>query len=170
MWVKGVIKLYIIKYYFYNGIWICKFCPKMRLLKGFKIQIWKLETKWNKTENKRKRGRHYLGRPLLILAHSPFSTQRGPSPFTCARRHVGPACQPLSPRARTGLLLPSTPTCGTRWPGPSSSDDYRSRAVQPCRDLRPSNRAWTRRASHNIRAATVLRRTQPTSPLSPPEP
>jgi hypothetical protein len=32
-------------YYFYNGIGICKFYSKVKLLKGCKIQIWKLKTK-----------------------------------------------------------------------------------------------------------------------------
>jgi hypothetical protein len=42
----------------------------VKLLKGFKIQIWKLKTKMKKkTENKRKRGRELTWAAELISAH-----------------------------------------------------------------------------------------------------
>jgi hypothetical protein len=107
--------IFIIKYIiFYNGIWICKFCPKVRLLKEFKIQIWKLKTRWNKTENKRKRERGLTGPQYPIWPTSPLLCAALPAGHLRVRamalwlRHVGVCSSAWALGVSLTLVLPLT--------------------------------------------------------------
>jgi hypothetical protein len=147
-------------YYFYNGIWICKFCPKVRILKGFKIENWKLKTKWNKTENKRKRERDLTGpahpnsarlwkspaRPIWsALGRAAWHWQLGPTGQSFA------ACRDVCP-----WDLCVDPTCQLFFPS----------ATEPRRIAAARSGAWRRPPSPPRPGLWELNR-NPRDPFSP---
>jgi hypothetical protein len=98
----------------------------VKLLKGFKIQIWKFKTKWNETENKKKREWEstIASGPNLVGPFSPISLPRPvllpPHPQRKCLWHGGPARKRSSSVPR--VLRPSLwLSCGARRSGIGST-------------------------------------------------